>query len=801
MLRSALTTRSLAILAAGFLVTQMTACSSSSNGGGNGSGGNNSSSGGNKGSGGSSASGGSNGSGSGSGGKVGSGGSGTSSGGSSGSGGSKGSGGSGTSSGGSSGSGGSTGSGGTGTTGSGGSGTTGSGGSGTTGSGGSGTTGSGGSGTTGSGGSMAVGGNPDCPTGANTISDFEEGTTGITLNPGGGIWYDYKGKGTIMPATVAATTTPTGIATATDGSGMCKGALHIQTTGATDYSGFGATLAPAPTSASLNLAKAVDVSAHKGISFKIKSGSGTPAAIYFDMKTKESAPMAEGGNLSDGATGASPSTNIDEHVGLRNNRGQMLLAPWTATAISSSWQTITVPFSTLVPRWMPAGTNDSNGCPTSSGAPKCQAPAFVPKDVLGIEFSALDLTAFGIMQPSGATAGTYDIWIDDVAWVDDDSGLPTLPGFPLAGAGDVGMCSKPTHADGKTLVTAYNEWKHTFAKDGAGPVIRPENANDVVSEGIAYGMLLAVNFNDQKTFDSLYSYWKGHSTNGLMDWCQPSTGSGGTNSACSAMGGGSATDADEDAAFALIQAGKVFGGGTYASDAATMIGAIWSKDIDSAAKLPTGGSNYGNSVSSQTTNPSYFAPAYYRIFATIDKATGHDWNGVADNSIAAIAKLSNKYGLVPAWCTNSCTKVDTSRDSYYQYDAHRVPMRVGLDYCWNGTAAAQSYTTMNTTFFATNKAAGANGIGFIADLYTLADPPDTQSGWAPNSASVIGTAAVGAMASKNNQQFLDDAYQSVFDEVTRGTLAPVASMKTPYSYYNATVGLLTLLIMTGNFSH
>ena len=651
---------------------------------------------------------------------------------------------------------------------------------------------------------MAVGGNPDCPTGASTISDFEEGTTGITLNPAGGIWYDYKGKGTIMPATVAASTTPTGIATATDGTGMCKGALHIQTTGATDYSGFGATLAPAPTSAKLNLANAVDVSSHKGISFKIKSGSGTPAAIYFDMKTKESAPMAEGGNLSDGATGATPSTNIDEHVGLRNNRGQMLLAPWTTTAISSSWQTITVPFSTLVPRWMPAGTNDSNGCPTSSGAPKCQAPAFVPKDVLGIEFSALDLTAFGITQPSGATAGNYDIWIDDVAWVDDDSGLPTLPGFPLAGAGDVGMCSKPTQANAKTLVTAYNEWKHTFAKDGAGPVIRPEAANDVVSEGIAYGMLLAVNFNDKMTFDNLYSYWKSKAVSGtnLMNWCQPSTG-GGNGTACSAQGGGSATDADEDAAFALIQAGKVFGGGSYDSDAASLIKDIWSKDIDASAKLPTGGSNYSNSVSSKVTNPSYFAPAYYRIFATIDTDSSHDWKGVADNSLTAINKISNKYGLVPAWCSNSCAAAASngaSTDTIYQYDAHRVPMRVALDYCWNGTAAAQTYTMKNTTFFATNKAAGANGIGFISDLYTLADPPDVGPNWAPNSSSAIGTAAVGAMASKN-QQFLDDAYQAVFDATTRGTLAPLSGTMTPYSYYNATVGLLTLLIMTGNFSH
>ncbi len=792
MLRSALSSRSLAVLAAGFLASQTVACTPSasndgSGGSGSGSGGSGAGTGGKVGTGGSGA---------GTGGKVGSGGSGTATGGSG-----TATGGSGTATGGSGtatgGSGTATGGSGTATGGSG----TATGGSGTA-TGGSGTA-TGGAGTGTGGAAGGSNGNPNCPTaGAGIISDFEEGTTGVTINPKGGVWYAYHGTvGTQTPGPVTASTTPTGIATATDGSGTCKGALHIVGMGLTDYSGFGATFAPAPTSANLSFSNAIDVSAHKGVSFKIKAGSGTPAAIYFDMKTKESAPMAEGGNLSDGKVGQTPSQNLDEHIGLRNNRGQMLLSPWTSPTISTTWQTITVPFGTLVPRWVPA--SGSNACPPpGAGVAKCQAPPFVAKDVLGIEFSVLDLSAFGIKQPSGASAGTYDIWIDDVAWVDDDSGLPTQPGFPLAGAGSVGMCSKPTGADGKYLVTAYNLWKQTFAKGGAGPVIRPEASNDVVSEGIAYGMLIAVNMNDKTTFDNLYSYWKGKkgagsSTAGLMTWCQGSTG-GGTGAACNAQGGGSATDADEDAAFALIQAGKVFGG-TYAADAAGLISDIWSKDIDTSSNLPTGGSNYGNSTSSHVTNPSYFAPAYYRIFQTID--SGHNWNAVADKSIQVINSLGGGMGLVPAWCSGNCTAAASNgaaTDTIYQYDSHRTPMRVGLDYCWNGTSSAQTYVKNTTTFFATSPFAGQAGIGRIYDMYLLNGTP---MGAVTNSASLVGTAAVGAMAAKSNQAFLDDAYQAVFDATTRGNLAPATTGETPYSYYNATVGMLTLLIMTGNFSH
>lgn len=785
MLRSILSSRPMALLAAGFLVTQAAACTPSSSEGGSGGSG--------KGSGGSGT--GSGGSGSGSGGK-GSGGSGMGSGGSgSGSGGSSnGSGGSGTTGSGGSG----TGSGGSGT-GSGGSGT-GSGGSGTGSGGNGGGTGSGGSGTGSGGAAGGSSGNPDCPAGPNIISDFEEGTTATTINPKGGVWTTYKGMGTITPGPVAAPTAPTGVATAMDGTGTCKGALHVTATGATDYSGFGATLAPTIKSGML-FANAVDVSAHKGISFKIKSGSGTPPAVYFDIKTKESTPMAEGGSLSDKATGSTSDPNPDEGIGLRNNRGWMLNTPWIGTAIGTTAQTITVPFATLIPRWIPApGTAGSGVCHApGTGIPKCQAPRFEPKDVLGIEFSIVPDDGFP--KPSGSTVGTYDLWIDDVAFVDDDAGIPMIPGFPLAGAGMVGMCTKPTGADGKYLVSAYNQWKATFLKSGA--VVRPENANDVVSEGIAYGMLISLNFNDKTTFDSLYTYWKSKSNGGLMDWCQPAMG-GSSGTACSAQGGGSATDADEDAAFALLQAGKVFNQASYTDDAKAMISAIWTKDIDSSSNLPTGGSNYSNSTSSKVTNPSYFAPAYYRAFAAVD--SGHAWAAVADKSIATINTIGGSKGLVPAWCSGNCgspASNGASTDMIYQYDSHRTPMRVGLDYCWNGTAAAKTYTDKTTTFFATDAHAGKDGMSRINDLYALDGTIPT--GGAPNSASAIGTAAVGAMASAGsggvNKQFLDDAYQAVFDTVMRGTLAPVKDGKTGYSYYNATVGLLTLLMMTGNFSH
>jgi endo-1,4-beta-D-glucanase Y len=370
------------------------------------------------------------------------------------------------------------------------------------------------------------------------------------------------------------------------------------------------------------------------------------------------------------------------------------------------------------------------------------------------------------------------------------------PGGPADTAG-VGSCTKPSGpaVGGKYLVSAYNQWKQNFIVNGT--VVRPENGNDTVSEGIAYGMLIAVNMNDKTTFDTLYSYWKSHASAGtLMTWCLPNGGN-----SCNAQGGGSATDADEDAAFALLQAGKVWAGGTYTADAKAMIADIWSKDIDPSSHLPTGGSNYG-STSSKPTNPSYFAPSHYRAF----KAAGdtNNWDAVISAVYGVInGSMSGANGLFPAWCSGNCTAVASNggmNDTIYQYDAHRIPMRIGMDYCWNGAtaAAAQTYANKIAGFFATNPAAGLNGIGRIFDLYSLNG--NAASGGGPNSASIIGTAAVAAMAS-GQKTFLNDAYQAVFDMVTRGTLAPPGTAGTPYSYYNATVGMLTLLIMTGNFMH
>jgi hypothetical protein len=75
------------------------------------------------------------------------------------------------------------------------------------------------------------------------------------------------------------------------------------------------------------------------------------------------------------------------------------------------------------------------------------------------------------------------------------------------------------------LMGDYGVWKNlyvTYVGNGQMRVKRDgANNEDTVSEGIGYGMLLAVYFNDQETFDCLYAYAKAHfisSSVPLMHW-------------------------------------------------------------------------------------------------------------------------------------------------------------------------------------------------------------------------------------------------------------------------------------------
>ncbi len=402
-----------------------------------------------------------------------------------------------------------------------------------------------------------------------------------------------------------------------------------------------------------------------------------------------------------------------------------------------------------------------------------------------------------------------------------DSGPPTRGptpaangvNFPFPQNRQKNNCVYPTGYRNEDVQAAYAQWKtDTVTTAGAGGFRRVARtptdvglaADSTVSEGIGYGMLLAVYMNDEALFDDLWKYEQLHlgvcppnldcPPMELMDWNISADGS-------TALGTGAATDADEDMAFALAMADKQWGGQgslaqTYNQFAIDQITAIWLLEIFQSSFVKPG--DWGDNT---TLNISYFAPSYYRVFksvgGTLPKAGGGSWNPDWDTTIdTAYTSLGNALnaangnasnGLVPAWCTsagvpNAMAIMPAGNATNYQYDSCRTPFRIALDWCWNGEVRAQAYVAKTSSFF------GAIGARQIVDGYALDGTPQPQN---PGklSAAFIGPAGVGAMSSAAYQSFVNDTYSAV---ATRTLLAGG-------TYYEDSWTTLSLLMMTANF--
>jgi endo-1,4-beta-D-glucanase Y len=385
--------------------------------------------------------------------------------------------------------------------------------------------------------------------------------------------------------------------------------------------------------------------------------------------------------------------------------------------------------------------------------------------------------------------------------------------FPFPQNRESGRCSYPTAYRNEDVQAAYGQWKaDTITASGAGGFRRVKRlASDVglatestVSEGIGYGMLIAVYMNDQSLFDDLWKYEQLHLGScppnqacpamELMDWYISADGS-------TALGTGAATDADEDMAFALAMADRQWGGQgtlgkTYHQYAVDQITALWVLEVYQSNLIRPG--DWGDN---STVNISYFAPAYYRVFKSVggnlpmgDAGSWNpNWDATIDTAYATIANALNSAngnqnnGLVPAWCTtagvpNPSAIIPGGNATNYQYDSCRTPFRIALDWCWNGEPRAQAYVAKTSGFFS------RIGARNIVDGYALDGTPQAAH-QSQLSAAFIGPAGVGAMSSPAYGSFVDDAYGAV---ASRMLLAGG-------TYYEDSWTAMSLLMMTANF--
>ncbi len=256
------------------------------------------------------------------------------------------------------------------------------------------------------------------------------------------------------------------------------------------------------------------------------------------------------------------------------------------------------------------------------------------------------------------------------------------------------------NGDQDILKTAWERYKETFITS-EGKVIDASTSR-TTSEGQSYALLRSVWANDKKTFDlaltwtlknmllddkSLFAWWYGEKadkTSGIIDK-------------------GTATDADEDIAFALILANKRWGEKQYVDLSKQIIDDVWKYETATVKekKYITAG-NWAGKEDEIVVNPSYLAPYIYREFAEVDK--NHNWLELVDTSYEILNRCSrelpnidNHVGLPPDWCVlTKAGKIQTADEqsklsSIYSFDAIRVTWRVAADYLWNKEERAINY--------------------------------------------------------------------------------------------------------------
>lgn len=358
-------------------------------------------------------------------------------------------------------------------------------------------------------------------------------------------------------------------------------------------------------------------------------------------------------------------------------------------------------------------------------------------------------------------------------------------------------CTYPTNADHRDASAAVAAWRDEIVtRDGAHGYLRTRRpdtpdgvANSTVSEGIAYGMLIAVMCDDRALFDGFWGYAQLFlNKSGLMDWYIAPDGN-------SRLGVGAASDADEDMAWALIMAHRQWGSRDeqrYLDAAKRLIEAIYTTEVDHGQwpDLFLPGDDWrGRDVF----NPSYFAPNQLRAFGEVFGTTAA-WRAVIDEGYRVVFRSLNSVsgnannGLVPAWCTSKGEPIEAFPGALtnYQYDSARLPFRLIQDYQVSSDARAAQYLSAVSGFFA---GVGANAIvdGYALDGTPAPDPKTARPN--PGSAVFVGCAAAGAMFDGQYQAFIDAAYA----RVRTGELLARSR------YYNHCWTALSLLMLTGNF--
>ncbi len=349
---------------------------------------------------------------------------------------------------------------------------------------------------------------------------------------------------------------------------------------------------------------------------------------------------------------------------------------------------------------------------------------------------------------------------------------------------------------------------YELPQDPSMAFIWAPDSNDVRSEGMSYGMMVAVQMNLRPQFDKLWkfalTYMQYPSDSPLTAWRHyfrwQGTVRAESRESWPVEFGAEVTpapDGEEYFAAALFMADRRWGSnGTvnYREEAARISQALLHNQPTVEGRFPIIHQQANMVVfvpyqsSNEHSDPSYHLPAFYELFAEYGPGTdAQRWREVAQVSRRyLVASAHPSTGLHPDYALFSGEPTQgyqPSRHDDFYYDAWRVPLNMALDHAWfQADPDMKAQIEKYHAFFSQHL--GETEVS--ASLFEL-DGSNPSGG---GSTALTATLAAGALAS-------GAAHRKVFVE----KLWQVGQQSGQYRYYQQCVYLLGLLATAGRFQY
>ena len=337
-------------------------------------------------------------------------------------------------------------------------------------------------------------------------------------------------------------------------------------------------------------------------------------------------------------------------------------------------------------------------------------------------------------------------------------------------------------------------WEHYFKGDNNSKVffdkgnegyIKDINNNDIRSEGMSYGMMIAVQTGHKEEFDKLWNWAKAHmwhkggDWDGYFAWQRREDGTGDDNCA---------PDGEMYFMMSLLFAANRWNDDQYRSDALYIMDKMWNNPNH---KLFNQG-NYiivfqplgnGNDFS----DPSYDLPAYLELFSRWAEKDTDKWKKAVSAARDHLYKSSNtSSGLFADYSSFNGQPQSYSYNSNstkYMYDAMRCAMNFGMDYYLFGADSTREIEMANRiiNFFEKD--------GYQHARFNW-DGSNPQEQYTQGEAGANAVAAIALRSSADSEEKIKKNLQNAWD---------TKFMTGQYRYYDGLVHYLAMLHLSGNF--